>query len=594
MTTQNPFRILSTLLLLGVSACDPEGAPELLEDELLADELEAELYEIDAPVAADGSGIPLGGLDEINSNEPEATEVSSVDLRGSDFNGDGFADLAMGAPGQFVNGVNSGAVIVSYGGPGLAGMNTIQPPLTVTIQDAGGVPSPGDEFGLAMATGDFNLDSFDDLAIGAPSYDTAIGNNAGAVMVIYGSPLGLDKTTTQLLVGTGAPTVDDRFGAALAAQDFSGDGAYELAVGAPGRDIGGVADAGRVEVFAGLGGAGLLGGPQVITQALVTTTTGLLVDQVDDQFGAALAAGNFNGDARHDLAIGIPGDAWDGWTRAGSVAVLYGLEPGGPLYLGGAVPSPVLEPQLWHQNSPGIVASGVGNLSQANDEFGSALVAGNFDGNPYDDLAIGIPREDVQGAFGPLVPDAGAVMVLYSTTLGLGAVGSEVWHQDTLGMADASEQNDQFGKALAAGQLDALGWDDLAIGVPGEDLMIAINAGMVHMIFSSPQQGVGLAVAGDRTRTRGQLPDGAISEADAAFGSTLSIGDYNQNGVGDLAIGSPLRDNLAPGVNVPDAGEVTVLWGPTTAIAAQRLNKLLMLLGVAPNEKLGAGLPAVH
>jgi hypothetical protein len=79
------------------------------------------------------------------------------------------------------------------------------------------------------------------------------------------------------------------------------------------------------------------------------------------------------------------------------------------------------------------------------DFFGSALAAGDFDGDGEDDLAIGVPGEGVSGKSG-----AGAVNVLYGSSNGLTSSDDQFWHQDKSGIEDTAEQNDAFGAALAS------------------------------------------------------------------------------------------------------------------------------------------------
>ena len=96
--------------------------------------------------------------------------------------------------------------------------------------------------------------------------------------------------------------------------------------------------------------------------------------------------------------------------------------------------------QLWNQDSPGI-----DDTAEAIDIFGWALAAGDFDGDGYDDLVIGVPYEDI-GAVG----NAGAVNVLYGSATGLTATGDQFWHQDITNILGVAEANDYFGWALAA------------------------------------------------------------------------------------------------------------------------------------------------
>ena len=201
---------------------------------------------------------------------------SSSGVARADFNDDGYGDLAIGAPYENVgNQVNAGAVFVIYGSPtGLlapASSGSI-PAAQMWTQDSPGVPGvaePDATFGLALAAGDFNNDGISDLAIGSPGEDTFDSTgvdaiNTGSVTVIYGSFQGLTvsgSTTpppssfSMSALGTcgddfiirlrglcNSPDVElwtfnAHFGASLTWGDFDGDGANDLAVGAPNVDL---------------------------------------------------------------------------------------------------------------------------------------------------------------------------------------------------------------------------------------------------------------------------------------------------------------------------------------------------------------------
>jgi FG-GAP repeat len=139
----------------------------------------------------------------------------------ADFNNDGFADLAVGAPFEDAGAIeDAGAVNVLYGTPtGLAGGGS-----QIFTQDSAGVSSaaePFDRFGFALAAGDFNNDSFADLAVGVPFEDAGSVFEAGAVNALPGSAGLLAGVGSQLFtqdsagVGSAAER-GDLFGEALA------------------------------------------------------------------------------------------------------------------------------------------------------------------------------------------------------------------------------------------------------------------------------------------------------------------------------------------------------------------------------------------
>jgi len=215
---------------------------------------------------------------------------------------------------------------------------------------ASGAPERAPESQQTLA--DVNGDGFDDLAVGAPEEDVGTLVNAGAVNALYGSATGLQASGDLFMQGSGGVAgsleAGDRFGAAVAKGDFDADGFLDVAVGAPGEDVGAVNAAGAVNILAGSAG-GLSGGP-LFTQDNPEPV---------DQFGAVLAAGDYNGDGFFDLAVGAPGETVGTRLLAGAVSVFEAS--GGP---GGVVaPGPVFTQG----------GGGLGGTAESLDEFGFAL-----------------------------------------------------------------------------------------------------------------------------------------------------------------------------------------------------------------------------
>jgi hypothetical protein len=354
---------------------------------------------------------------------PETDDQFGAALASGDFNNDGFADLAVGAPFEDVGAsrADAGAVSVLYGSTD--GLTATDGQLFTQV---GSAAEPDDRFGFALAAGDFDNDGFADLAASAPFEDVGASRaDAGAVSVLYGSASRLAASGGRLFTQVGGATeAGDRFGFAVAAGDFNNNGFADLAAGAPLEDVGSTVDAGAVSEIPGSASGLTTTGGRIHTERSFTGP------QSGDQFGFALAAADFNGDDLADLAVGVPlEDETPASTFAdiGAVGVFFGRSTGG-LFA-------TFEDQ--HLQNDG------GGLPEPGDRFGSAVAAGDFNSDGFADLAAGAPLEDVGSTV-----DAGAVSVLYGQIIG---TNSEIFTQDTSGVGGSAEPGDRFGAALVSG-----------------------------------------------------------------------------------------------------------------------------------------------
>ncbi len=387
---------------------------------------------------------------------------------------------------------------------------------------------------------DFDGDMYADLAIGTPYENVSSVTDAGSVSVLYSSFTGVSATGnqywTQSLGLTGSDSeAFDLFGKALAVGDFDGDGYYDLAVGVPQEDVGSVNEAGVVNIIYGSSPDGL---STTGNQYWNENESGVLgTSEEQDHFGAALAAGDFDGDGYDDLAIGVPDENWGSAADTGAVHVLYGSSSG--LTATGN--------QFWSQPSG----------YEAGDQFGYALTAGDFNGDGYGDLAVGAPSEDLV-----TVVDAGVVDILYGSSGGLiTRVSNDLWHQDRSGIADTAEEYDFFGRALTTGDFDGDGYADLAIGVPFEDVgsPAVVNAGAVHILYGSSS---GISATDSQQWHQDSPNIGSLNETSDQFGEALAAGDFDGDRYVDLAVGIP-HENW----NEADTGIVQVLYGSDSGLS---------------------------
>lgn len=406
----------------------------------------------------------------------------------------------------------------------------------------------GDRCGSALAAGRFasNPDVVrPHLVVGCPG----ASSNAGLVR-IYRVRASDDQLVLvrELRMGVdGLPSgdaADVRFGESLAVGDFDGDGADDLAIGAPEEDITVQEDADDGVVILVYGA---FSGLDPSTAEVWTQDTPGVPDQndPDDFFGYALAAGDFDGDDFDDLAVGAPLETTGAAEVSGAVTILYGSAGG----LGSAGAQ-------WLTQGDGIVPG----VAEDADQFGEVLAAGRVvsddgtggPGADEDDLVVGVAGEGLTGA-----DRAGVVILLVGRDGGFTAAGAEVFSQAGLPGA-TPELFDGLGSALALADFSNDGWADIAVAADGEDVGSVMDHGVAHVVLGGR---AGLDVSGAQLLLpTAAFPFTPLGELDR-FATRLAGGDFDGDGHADLAVGSPFWDYRFPDPDVVDAGNVTLLWG---------------------------------
>jgi len=439
------------------------------------------------PTTASAADVVITGLG--------ADEFLGRALAPGDFNADGKTDLAVGAYGYSTN---NGRVYIFYN-DGSIPTTAATADIIITGETA------SNYFGISLASGDFNTDGKTDLAVGAYGYSTSTGrvylyetrdNYAWQLQSVPSLTGGLRtnpsfsgqelKITGE--VGTG------QFGNAMISGDWNADGKTDLAVGAYGYST----DTGRAYIFYN---DGHLASAATSADVVITGET------TNNYFGSSLASGDFNADGKTDLAVGA-----HGYSTSTGRAYLF--------YNDGSIPTTAATADVM------ITGETTSNY------FGRSLVSGDFNADGKTDLAVGAHGYSTS---------TGRVYLFYND----GSIPTTAATADVIITGETT--NNDFGGAVTAGDFNADGKTDLAVGAS----MYVGNAYLFYNDGSIP--------------TTAATADVIITgETASYFGHSLISGDFNADGKTDLAVGAIYYNS--------SAGRTYIFYNdgsiPTTAATA--------------------------
>ena len=469
---------------------------------------------------------------------------------GGDINGDGLADILIGAENADVDGDNNqGQVSVIFGSN-----DSFSESITVDELDGNnGFTIDGiqndQRFGASVSfAGDVNGDDISDIVIGANNTNSGRGDS----YIIFGrSSFNESLDLTNLNGSNGFKvdgiTEDDRFGRAVSeAGDLNNDGIDDILITANFVDVDGNENAGAAYVIFGNEDDF----PDDLDLTDIDGNNGFILNGigVDDFTGFSASGGeDFNGDGIDDLLVSSPGVNPEGRENAGRTYVVFGRDSEFP-------------DELDLANLNGFNGFDINGIV-ADDASGvSVSAAGDVNNDGIADIGIGAPFADGSNE------NAGQSYIVYGseTVVSEGSFSLNDLDGSNGFVINGAEVDDQLGTSIsAAGDVNNDDIDDFIVGAVGAEE----EAGTSYVVFGSDEF-EGTLNLSDLNINRGFAIDGIVggdgtTPGDRSGEAVSGAGDVNNDGIDDLLVGAPQASPVIDDDNsqIRDAGEAYVVYG---------------------------------